>query len=406
MVLDRSADFFGFGDWTFLNCAFHGPLPRVAADALDAAVALRKNPAAIRNDYHFTFPNAYRTAIASLIGADPSTVALTDSATAGTMLIVTGLDWREGDEVVIPGAEFPSNRLPFLSLASRGVTVREVDLDAAADPTAQLIGALSRETRVLAVSWVSFIDGRRLDLAALSAACRDRGVLFAVDGSQGAGGLPLDLEQIHCDLFSCAGYKWLLGPYGLGFARVHPDLMGRLRLGNINWFASEGSEHFNRLADLSLAPHDDARRFDANEPANFYNVAAGTAAARYIMSITPEAIETHCRALHDHLVNNLPPEFTPLGIDAPLRSNIVCFKGPDEEVTARVLRYVRSRQIAVSSRENAIRVSPHVYNTVADIDRLLQALTEAVTGAPEPPGTAEGEDSPHERIRQLLGLPD
>lgn len=400
--MDRSADFSGFGDWTFLNCAYHGPMPRVAEDALAAAVELRRNPSLIRSEYHFAFPDAYRRAIGAVVGADPADVSVVDSVTAGTMILVHGLDWKLGDDVVIPKGEFPSNRLPWQSLAPQGVRLREVDLGTGTDREARLVDALGTRTRVLQVSWVSFTDGRRLDLAPLAAACRERNVLFVVDGSQGIGGLPFDWASAGCDMLIGAGYKWLLGPYGLSYVVMAPELAARLTPANVNWLATEKAENFNRLADLPLAPRPGARRFDMNQTASFFNVAAGAAAARYIAGVTPAAVEAHCQALLRHLTNGLPDGFAPLAT-TPLRSNILCFRGPDDETTARALAHLRARRIAVSSREHALRVSPHVYNTTADIDRLLEGLNDALTTR-EAPTTTKPPDDVHVRLQRLIGL--
>ncbi|HXV92436.1 MAG TPA: hypothetical protein VD813_03985, partial [Pseudonocardia sp.] len=200
-------------------------------------------------------------------------------------------------------------------------------------------------------------------------------------------------------------------PYGLGFAYVAPALAARLEPAEVNWMSVEGAENFNALAELPLRPRPGARRFDANEPANFFNVAAGTAAARWLAAIGPAAVEAHCRALHARLVAGLPGGFTPLGGFAPdapagtLRSNILCLAGPDRETTARAFRLLRRRRVAVSSRESFLRVSPHLYNTPADIDRLLEALAAAAAGldagdGPPPPEPAD----PARRLAELLAL--
>jgi len=163
------------------------------------------------------------------------------------------------------------------------------------------------------------------------------------------------------------------------------------------------SENFNRLADLPLAPTPSARRFDVNETANFFNLAAATAAARDIAELTPAAFEAHCRTLLDRLAAGLPAGFEPLAVDAPLRSHILCVRGPDEAATARALAHLRARRIAVSSRESALRVSPHVYNTADDIDRPLDGLRHAVLQRDTPPDP-EPDDAVHQRLRLLLGL--
>lgn len=413
---DPSAEFAGFAGWAYLNCAYHGPMPRVAEEALAAAVALRRNPAFLYDHYHFSFPDAYRRTIAGLIGCDPAQVALTDSTTRGMMLLAGGLDWRDGDEVVVPRGEFPANRLPWLWLGRRGVTLRQVDLGAGAGAAGRIEAALSPRTRLVSVSWVGYSDGRRLDLGPISELCRARGVLFAVDGSQGIGGLPFDLAETPCDLVACSGYKWLLGPYGLGFAYLAPDLAERLDPGELNWFSVEGAENFNALAELPLRPRPGAYRFDANEPANFFNVAAGTAAARWLAAIGPAAVEAHCRALHERLIAGLPEAFVPLGGFAPgagaatLRSNILCLRGRDRETTARAFSLLRRRRVAVSSRESFLRVSPHLYNRADDVDRLLEALADAAAGRGADEGTPAVEPPPAEptdpapRLAELLGL--
>ena len=107
------ADFHDFDGATYLNCAFHGAMPRVAVEAVEAALELKKTPHLIRDEHHFTFPDAYREAAAELIGAHPRDVAVTNSATQGTMILVAGLDWQPGDEVVLPRGEFPSNLFPW-----------------------------------------------------------------------------------------------------------------------------------------------------------------------------------------------------------------------------------------------------------------------------------------------------
>ena len=373
-LLDCKGDFFDFGEWTYLNAAYHGPLPRVAAAALQEAMEVRKNPALLTDVAHFEVPDAYRRAVAPLLGADPQDIAVTDSTSHGILILVRGLDWSPGDEVITPEGEFPANRLPWLSLEERGVRLRQIELGDGTDAAARVEAALSPRTRVVSVSWVSFMDGRRLDLAPLSELCRDRGVLFAVDASQGLGGLPFDLAGTPADLVACSGYKWLLGPYGVGLAYVAPELGARLGATNVNWFAATGAENFGRLATL---PHEfelRAMRFDVHETASFFNLAPATAAAEYLGEITPRAVEAHVRALQDRFLAGLPPGYASRPSENPLRSNILCIQGEDPQATEAAFARIREAKIALSAREGSIRLSPHVYNTPADVDRLLEVL--------------------------------
>ncbi len=380
-ISDRSADFFDFGGVAYLNCAYHGPLPRVAARAAQAAMQLKQAPHRILDEYHFTFPDAYRSAVARFIGCDARDVAVTDSTTHGIMLLVGGLDWQRDDEVVVPEGEFPANLFPWRSLERLGVAVRRVALDPSWDDGTAIVDAvaeaMSPKTRVVSLSWVSYTTGVRNDLAALGRLCRERGVLFVVDGSQGVGGLPFDVRETPCDLVACSGYKWMLGPYGLGFAYVHPALAERLRPFNINWFAIEGARDFNRLSRARFVYEPHARRFDVNETASYLNVAAGTASLHYLSSVTAAAVQAHVRALQDRVLANLPAGFRNVHeLPDAMRSNIVRITGPSQEVTRTAYERARARGVVVSMREGAIRIAPHVYNTVTDIDRLLEALAD------------------------------
>ena len=389
---DYARDFHDFDGAIYLNCAFHGAMPRVATDAVEEALRLKKTPHLIRDEHHFTFPDAYRAAVAELIGAAERDVAVTNSATQGTMILVAGLDWRPGDEVVIPAAEFPSNRFPWRSLEARGVVVREVELTTADEALTALAAAIGERTRVVSVSWVAYSTGLKLDLAALGRLCRERDVLLAVDGSQGIGGLRFDLASQQVDLLSCAGYKWMLGPYGVGFAWVQPGLAERLTPGNINWFSLAGARDFNRLSEVDLAFEEGARRFDVNEPGNFFNMAGAAAAARYLLDIGMTAVEEHAQSLLDRLLDGLPAG---LRSRAPTsqgaRSNIVCIAADSADASATLFARLQALRIHLSRREGALRVSPHLFNRPEDIDRLLEALADRrpTTAVPSPPARGD-----------------
>ena len=401
-IQDRTADFFDFGGVSYLNCAFHGALPRVAVAAAEEALELKKTPHLIRDEHHFTYPDGYRAAVGELIGAPPLQIAVTDSTTHGIMLLVNGLRWRSGDEVILPKAEFPANLFPWRSLEEKGVVVRQVEISTAEEAPKRIEEAICERTRVVSVSWVNYSNGARLDLGALSQLCRSHGVLFAVDGSQGIGGLAFDLADTPCDLLACSGYKWLLGPYGLGFAYVAPELGDRLSLGNVNWFSIVGARDFNRLSRCDLRFEPGARRFDVNEAANFTNVAAGTASLRYLGRLTPEAVEAHNRSVLERLVEGLPAGFRAVSqLEPAHRSNIVCIAAATEEETERAHAALVEHRIVVSRREGSLRVSPHVFNNERDIDRLLEVLAASSgRGAVSFPGREPAPPTVGEPVRK------
>jgi selenocysteine lyase/cysteine desulfurase len=329
----------------------------------------------IRDGDFFDYPNDFRRAVGRLLGVEPSGVAVTDSTTTGIMLAVNGLDWRSGDRVLIPAGSFPSNRFPWHWLARQGVEVVEVPDDPAVPDAERFAAAMTARTRVVSVGWVSYRTGRRRDLAALGELCRARGALFVVDGTQGVGGLHLDLAAAPCDLLACSGYKWLLAPYGVGFARLAPELADRLVPHNVNWFRVAGAEDFNRLSDCALELVPGAPRFDKNAPASFFDVAGATASADYLADVTPRAVEEHVRGLLDRLIAGLPAGYTTVGSLAPEhRSNILCIAAAAPEATRQAYERLQGGGVIASLREDAIRFSPGIYNTERDIDRVLALL--------------------------------
>ncbi len=371
-VSDRAADFADFGGVTYLNCAFQGPMPLEAIAAAEQALELKKTPNLIRDRDYFDYPDAYRQAVADLIGCEPRDVAVTDSATHGVQLAVNGLDWQPGDEVVLPAGEFPANRFPWLSLEPRGVVVREVPVGPGPAGLEAIETAINPRTRLVSASWVSYSSGLRLDIGALAELCREREVLLVLDVTQGLGGLELQLDDAPCDLVVCAGYKWLLGPYGLGFAWVRPELAERLRPGLVNWFAIEGARDFNRLSECRLAFVPGASRFDVNETADFTNVAAGIASLRYLQRVGVAQVERHVQALLGRLIAGLPSGLHDAGAaQAGRRSNILCLTGEGIERAADALE---AERVFVSRREGTIRISPHLFNSEAEIDRVLEIL--------------------------------
>lgn len=379
MPTDRRHDFYSTDGITYLNCAYQGPMPRLAIEATRAALRLKMTPHLIGDRDYFSYPDALRDAVARLLAVPAATIAVTDSTTSGIMLVVNGLDWRPGDRVLIPAGSFPANRFPWHWLARQGVEVVEVEGDPGQESkqteVERFAAAMTPRTRVVSVEWVSYSSGRRRDLAALGALCREHGALFVVDGTQGVGGLRLDLAATPCDLLACSAYKWMLAPYGVGFACLTPELADRLVPHNVNWFRVEGAEDFSRLSACALTLVPGARRFDKNAPASFFDVAGATASTEYLTEVTPAAIEEHVRGLLDRLVAGLPAGFSAVGsLAAGDRSNILCIAAASPQATREAYGCLRAAGVVVSLREAAVRISPGIYNTVDDVDRVLALL--------------------------------
>ena len=163
-----------------------------------------------------------RSSLAGLVGVTPDMVSITRGTAHGISLLARGLDWKEGDNVVGARLEYPANLFPWMATRDRGVEMRLAEPVAGRVTPEAVLSLVDGRTRVVALSFVQFWNGYRVDLAEIGAECRERGVILAVDGIQGLGVLPFDLESMNADFVAAGAGKWLTGPPGVGFTAWRP----------------------------------------------------------------------------------------------------------------------------------------------------------------------------------------
>jgi selenocysteine lyase/cysteine desulfurase len=270
--------------------------------------------------------------------------------------------------------EFPANVYPWQALRDRGVTAELVPVTADGFPDEdRLVERLADpRVRVLAVSFVQFSNGWRADLARLSAACRASGAYLVVDAIQGLGNSPLDVRETPVDVLATGGQKWLLSPWGTGFLYVRRELIERLQPAAVGWMAFEGTDDFTRLVEYSGTLRRDAQRFEVGT-IPFQDVLGMTTSLALLDELTVPAIAAYTRALAEPLlawargrgVRIVSPT------DERHRSAIVCL-APDGAVQAH--RRLKAAGVVCAFREGAIRLSPHCYNTVDEIEKVIEVL--------------------------------
>jgi selenocysteine lyase/cysteine desulfurase len=317
---------------------------------------------------------AARAAVARLIGADPAEVALTPNTSYGINMAAQTLPLAPGDEILLPDGEFPANVYPWLLQRARGVAVEIIPRRPNGWPDEdRLLERLSGpRVRALAISWVQFASGYRVDLPRLAAACRERGVWLVLDAIQGVGQLPLDLAATPVDVVACGGQKWLLSPWGSGFLYVRRDRIPELVPRFTGWLAFRGTDDLSRLTDYDPTFHDDARRFElVSLP--YQDVAGLTESLRLLSDVGVERIAAHLEDLRAPLLaaadRGLVRVASPT--EPPHDSAIWCVQTPD---VARAYQRLRAERITCSVREGALRLSPHFYNTVDEVERAVALL--------------------------------
>lgn len=379
MELPATAAFASFEDHAWLNCAQQGPLPLAAADAARAAVAAKTQPYRMGEEAFATGPPALKARLARLIGADAAHIVLGNSASYGLQMIANGMDWRPSEEVLLLRGDFPASTLPWHVLRRQGVAMRWLEPRGPAPNAEELDAAIRPATRLFCASWVNSFTGAALDLAALGAVCRRRGVWFVLNAAQALGALPLDVGQQWpgpVDALSCCGYKWLCGPYGTGFAWIAPPLLARLHAPQINWFAAQHGAGLNHMRDLA-APGDGlgAAGFDVFNTANFFNFAPWAAALDLLLACGPEAIAAYDQRLVAQLRAQLDGgAYRPLTPAAAQPSPILVLSHRDPGRNPAIHAALAAAGVDISLREGNLRFSPHFYNTPEEISRAVAAL--------------------------------
>lgn len=358
--------------YLYLDHAAKGPLPGPTAQALrDYA-----DDVELHGGTHwprwFGQIAELKAGLGRLIGAEASSIALMRNTAEGIGTIAEGLDWRPGDNVVFPAAEFPSNLFPWRNLESRGVECRAVPSDDGVVDVAGIDRACDGRTRLVACSWVGWSTGFRVNLGDLCEVTERRGCRLLIDGIQAVGVQPLDLSALPIDFVAGEGRKWLLGPEGLGYLFVRPDAVNEIRPTRVGWASMKQENVFGD--DFTF--RDDASRFESGME-SLPLVAALNASLKVLAEQSPADRAESLRRLTDYVVDGLRSmNATVVSRRDSHGSAIVTarFSGADAE---RLRAACADESVIVSARGGGIRLSPHVYNTTEEIDVAMNVLKRA-----------------------------
>jgi cysteine desulfurase / selenocysteine lyase len=361
----------------YCNHAAIAPWPACTAEAVQRFASENAQLGPAHYAQWIRLENELREQLALLIGASSSRdIALLKNTTEGISTVAWGLDWMPGDNMVLPAGEFPSNRLPWLAQAERGVEIREVDIRSPAHAESALLEAVDARTRLLAVSAVQWNDGFRLDLHFLGAFCKAHGVLFFVDAIQQLGALRVDVQACHISFLAADAHKWLLGPEGIAVFYSSEDARPLLRLRQLGWHMFDQPFSFGRT---EWTPAESARRFEAGSPNTLGQVAL-QASLGLLFATGPEEIERRVLANSAALLDGLariPGIQVVSRVDVARRSGIVSFRSgstPANRLHAALMR----AGVTSAVRDEAIRLSPHFYQGDEETGRVLAAVQHAV----------------------------
>jgi len=317
--------------------------------------------------------------LANMLNARHDQVAMTASTGDGLMHIADGLRWRAGDTILTAEGEFPSNVYPWLNLQEQDVQVHFVKMHEHRIRVEDVFAQITDRTRLVSLGLVEFSTGYRNDIAAIARYCHQRGILCGIDAIQALGALSIDIQQLDVDYLAAAAHKWLLSPQTTGILYVSDDLLAQLHIPRRGWVSVETPfEFFNYHQPVKSG----AARFEHSTP-NRMAIVGLDASLGLFESIDGgmEAVEARILALAGYAIAGLErlgyPVISPQGTGE--RSGIVCFQPHPmrQDVTPQqIVEELAVRNIHIAARGTVARISPHFYNTLEDIDTLLNALEE------------------------------
>ena len=364
-------------DVAYLNCAYMSPLMKPVIEAGATGLARKAHPWEITPDQFFTGSEEFRTTAARLIDAPADCVAIVPSASYGVATAAHNLPVRKGQRILVLDEQFPSNYYPWQRLAGEnGASLKIVPWPEDHDWTAAVLNHLTDDVALAALPHVQWTSGGRLDLVRIGDACRKLGAALALDLTQSLGALPFSVRDVQPDFAVAANYKWLMGPYTTGLLYIAPKWHAGRPIEE-NWIQRANARDFASLILYTGNYDEGARRFDMGERSNFALLPAATRAMKQLLEWGIAQISLTIGAMNRQLADAAAAE---LGLSVPPESlrapHYLCLRRK-AGIPAELPETLARQKVFVSVRGSSVRVTPHVYNSATDAERLISCLREA-----------------------------
>jgi selenocysteine lyase/cysteine desulfurase len=371
-------------DIAYFNCASLAPLMLPAREAGRRGLELRTKPWRIAAADWFTDTERRRSLFAQLIGTSPENVALVPATSYGLALAARNLSATAGQRVIVIAEDYPSNVYTWREFCARqGCELLTVNRSTGDDWTSAIVQAIDERVTIAAIPNVHWTDGSLIDLPVIAEKLRSVAARLVVDASQSLGAMPFDFKRVRPDFLVSVGYKWLLGPFGLGYLYVADEYLHGTPLEE-NWISRSGSDNFSNLVNYTNQYLPGARRFDVGQRTHFEVTPVALAVLERMLGWGIESIaatlaittETIARKAADiglsvRSTGQRAPHM--LGLDLP------------QHTLAAAPGYLRMNGVYAAVRGLTLRVSPHVYTETEDIDRLIRTLAKLMEHTPGAP---------------------
>lgn len=366
-------------DVAYLNCAYMSPLMKSAVEAGASGLARKAHPWEITPDKFFAGADEFRATAAQLVDCSADDIAIVPSASYGIATAARNLPVKRGQSLLVLAEQFPSNYYSWQHVAEEnGASLKVVPWPQDHDWTAAVLTSLTSEVAIAALPRVQWTSGGRLDLVRIGEACRGQGTALVLDLTQSLGALPFSVRDVQPDFAVGANYKWLLGPYSVGLLYVAPKWHHGLPLEE-NWIQRANARDFSSLILYTESYDQGARRFDMGERSNFALLPAAIRAMQQLLEWNVARISETVGGLNRHLASAAaelgflsPPEH----LRAP---HYLCLRR-DTGIPRELPELLADEKVFVSVRGSSIRVTPHLYNSATDAERLISCLRRTAAG--------------------------
>jgi selenocysteine lyase/cysteine desulfurase len=360
-------------DVAYLNCAYMSPLMKPALEAGITGLTRKAHPWELTSDKFFTGSEDFRATAAQLIGSSADDIAIVPSASYGIATAAKNLPVKKNQSILVLAEQFPSNYYAWERLAEKtGAALKIVSWPEDDDWTAAVLHDLTADVAIAVLPHVQWTSGGQLDLVRIGAACRNLGSTLALDLTQSLGALPFNVGDIQPDFAVAACYKWLLGPYSVGLLYVAPEWHNGIPLEE-NWIQRANARDFSSLILYTENYDHGARRFDMGERSNFALLPAADRAIKQLLEWRVDQISETAGAMSSRIAQAAAE----LGFHAPrepLRAPHYLALRRKLPIPKELPEMLAREKVFVSVRGSSIRVTPNVYNTIEDCDRLIACL--------------------------------
>ncbi len=353
----------------------HASTAPVSAAVRERVSDLLKEKSETKIDDYLSFLKVYdetKLLLGQMINSEPDRIAFLDNTSNGLNILATGIDWKNGDRILLNDIEFPANVYPFLNLGRFGVKVDFVESKNGIVSAEDIIADVKPQTKLISVSFVQFLSGYKIDLEKLGSFCRENNIILSVDGIQGIGALDFDVKKFKIDFLSCGTQKWLFGAQGLAFIYLTEELQKKLKPAYVGWLSVEDAWN---ILDYKM---------ELKKSANAFQGGTLNSLGIYIFNTSLKMLKDFgYNRIEERVISNtkyLRKRLNGIGIDCLIDeveekyfSGITSFKTDNIE---ELYKYLEDEKIVCSLREGYIRLSPHFYNTFEDIDRVISAINK------------------------------